>query len=94
MFASMYAAYEALTPQMKSYLQGLTATHDGRLAYAQDAAVNLPITVHPLITKHPETGRKVIYFTGAVVTKNVPPRVIVVGNPARVLRDVPEDELL
>ena len=31
---------------------------------------------------------------GAVVTKDVPPRVIVVGNPARVLRDVPADELL
>jgi len=29
-----------------------------------------------------------------VVTKDVPPRVVVVGNPARVLRDVPEDELL
>jgi acetyltransferase-like isoleucine patch superfamily enzyme len=28
------------------------------------------------------------------VTKDVPPRVIVVGNPARVLRDVPESELL
>ncbi len=31
---------------------------------------------------------------GAVVTRDVPPRVVVVGNPARVLRDVPEDELL
>jgi acetyltransferase-like isoleucine patch superfamily enzyme len=29
-----------------------------------------------------------------VVTKDVPPRVVVVGNPARVLRDVPDDELL
>jgi acetyltransferase-like isoleucine patch superfamily enzyme len=28
------------------------------------------------------------------VTKDVAPRVIVVGNPARVLRDVPDDELL
>jgi UDP-2-acetamido-3-amino-2,3-dideoxy-glucuronate N-acetyltransferase len=28
------------------------------------------------------------------VTKDVPPRKVVVGNPARVLRDVPEDELL
>ena len=31
---------------------------------------------------------------GAVVTKDVAPRVVVVGNPARVLRDVPADELL
>jgi acetyltransferase-like isoleucine patch superfamily enzyme len=28
------------------------------------------------------------------VTKDVPPRVIVVGNPARVLREVDSDELL
>jgi acetyltransferase-like isoleucine patch superfamily enzyme len=29
-----------------------------------------------------------------VVTKDVPPRMLVVGNPARPLREVPEDELL
>jgi taurine dioxygenase len=29
MFASMYAAYEALSDRMKTYLMGLTATHDG-----------------------------------------------------------------
>ena len=28
-FASMYAAYEALSPGMKVFLKGLTATHDG-----------------------------------------------------------------
>jgi UDP-2-acetamido-3-amino-2,3-dideoxy-glucuronate N-acetyltransferase len=28
------------------------------------------------------------------VTKDVPARKLVVGNPARVLRDVPDDELL
>jgi acetyltransferase-like isoleucine patch superfamily enzyme len=28
------------------------------------------------------------------VTKDVPPGVVVVGNPARVLRDVPAEELL
>jgi acetyltransferase-like isoleucine patch superfamily enzyme len=28
------------------------------------------------------------------VTKDVPPRKLVVGNPARVLRDVPDEELL
>jgi UDP-2-acetamido-3-amino-2,3-dideoxy-glucuronate N-acetyltransferase len=41
-----------------------------------------------------EIGEDAFVGAGAVVTKDVPPRVIVVGNPARVLRDVPEEELL
>jgi acetyltransferase-like isoleucine patch superfamily enzyme len=41
-----------------------------------------------------EIGEEAFVGAGAVVTKDVPPRVIVVGNPARVLRDVPEYELL
>ena len=41
-----------------------------------------------------EIGEEAFVGAGAVVTKDVPARMIVVGNPARVLRDVPEDELL
>jgi acetyltransferase-like isoleucine patch superfamily enzyme len=41
-----------------------------------------------------EIGEEAFVGAGAVVTRDVPPRVIVVGNPARVLRKVPEDELL
>ena len=41
-----------------------------------------------------EIGEEAFVGAGAVVTKDVPPGVIVVGNPARVLRDVPKDELL
>jgi acetyltransferase-like isoleucine patch superfamily enzyme len=41
-----------------------------------------------------EIGEEAFVGAGAVVTKDVPPRVIVVGSQARVLRDVPEDELL
>jgi acetyltransferase-like isoleucine patch superfamily enzyme len=29
-----------------------------------------------------------------VVTKDVPPRAVVVGSPARAIREVPDDELL
>jgi acetyltransferase-like isoleucine patch superfamily enzyme len=39
-------------------------------------------------------GEEAFVGAGAVVTKDVPPRTVVVGNPARVLRDVPADELL
>jgi acetyltransferase-like isoleucine patch superfamily enzyme len=40
-----------------------------------------------------EIGEEAFVGAGAVVVKDVPPRVVVVGNPARVLRDVPADEL-
>jgi acetyltransferase-like isoleucine patch superfamily enzyme len=41
-----------------------------------------------------EVGEEAFVGAGAVVTKDVPARKLVVGSPARVLRDVPEDELL
>jgi acetyltransferase-like isoleucine patch superfamily enzyme len=41
-----------------------------------------------------EIGEEAFVGAGAVVTKDVPARAVVVGNPARVLRDVPDDELL
>jgi acetyltransferase-like isoleucine patch superfamily enzyme len=41
-----------------------------------------------------EIGEEAFVGAGAVVTKDVPPRVVVIGSPARVLRDVPEEELL
>ena len=41
-----------------------------------------------------EIGEEAFIGAGAVVIKDVPPRVVVVGNPARRLRDVPSEELL
>jgi acetyltransferase-like isoleucine patch superfamily enzyme len=41
-----------------------------------------------------EIGEEAFVGAGAVVTKDVPPRMLVVGNPARPVRAVPEDELL
>src|SRR5436853_5721249 len=41
-----------------------------------------------------EIGEEAFVGAGAVVTKAVEPRMLVVGNPARVLRPVAEDELL
>jgi len=40
-----------------------------------------------------EIGEEAFVGAGAVVTKDVPPRMLVVGNPARVLREVAADEL-
>jgi acetyltransferase-like isoleucine patch superfamily enzyme len=41
-----------------------------------------------------EIGEEAFVGAGAVVTKDVPARAVVVGNPARRIRDVPDDELL
>jgi taurine dioxygenase len=68
LFASMYAAYEALSDRMKAYLDGLTAIHDGEDAYrgtyknygVADKPV-YPRAEHPVIRTHPVTGRKALY---------------------------------
>jgi acetyltransferase-like isoleucine patch superfamily enzyme len=41
-----------------------------------------------------EVGEEAFVGAGAVVTRNVEPRMLVVGSPARPLRRVPDDELL
>ena len=40
----------------------MTATHDGRIAFGRfDPTKTYPISVHPVIARHQETGRKLIY---------------------------------
>jgi acetyltransferase-like isoleucine patch superfamily enzyme len=39
-------------------------------------------------------GEDALVAAGSVVTKNVPPRMIVLGSPAKVLRPVPEEQLI
>lgn len=76
LFASMYAAYDALSPGMKSYLDPLTATHDGGPNYndrakrtgTYDPARVHPSNSHPVIRTHPETGRKTIYVNPTFTT--------------------------
>lgn len=78
LFASMYAAYEALSDRMKRYLEGLTAIHDGedvyRGLYANYGVAdkpNYPRAEHPVVRTHPLTGRKALYvnrgFTRQIV---------------------------
>jgi taurine dioxygenase len=68
LFASMYAAYEALSERMKRYLDGLTAIHDGEDSYRGTYAnygiqdkPSYPRAEHPVVRTHPVTGRKAIY---------------------------------
>lgn len=69
LFASMYAAYEALSAPMREFLSGLTATHDGEPVYrgryadrgVDDTGKAYPNAVHPVVRTHPVTGRKALY---------------------------------
>jgi taurine dioxygenase len=71
-FASMYAAYDALSPHMQSYLEGLEAVHNLQQQLvrimAGDPSIKLnldlsewPPMKHPIIAVHPETGRKLLF---------------------------------
>ncbi|MBV9994264.1 MAG: TauD/TfdA family dioxygenase [Caulobacteraceae bacterium] len=71
-FASMYAAYEALSPAMQAILGGLSAAHDGGQAYRRarpDLEKDYPSAIHPVIRTHPVTGRKGVYVNPTFTTK-------------------------
>ena len=72
LFASMYAAYEALSDRMKRYLEGLTAVHDADHVYRPlfpDVDRRYPCNVHPVIRTHPVSGRKGIFVNGSYVLR-------------------------
>jgi len=87
LWASMTAAYAALSPGMQQYLEGLIAVHDfsfgfreslaepgGRERLAQAVADNPPVR-HPVIQVHPETGKKVLFVNALFTThiEGIPP---------------------
>jgi taurine dioxygenase len=75
MFANQYLAYDALSPGMKTLLDGLRAVHsDRRVAgpardlnasnakkLKDDAEWRETANVHPVVRTHPETHRKALY---------------------------------
>lgn len=72
-FASTAAAYDALPPDMKARLDGLIAVHElGKAPWIAGETLPdpnrpahaMPRQRHPLIMKHPVTGRKAIFTSG------------------------------
>jgi UDP-2-acetamido-3-amino-2,3-dideoxy-glucuronate N-acetyltransferase len=82
MVATSNDNYMARGSDRSRHFKGVTVKHGGR--------IGVNATVLPGRTIE-EQG---VVAAGAVVTHDVPARVIVAGSPARVLRDVPKDQLL
>jgi len=76
LFASQYAAYDALSSRMKTYLEGLTATHSGDHVYRatnvlvgrDDRGKVFPKASHPVIRTHPVTKRKALFVNQGFTT--------------------------
>lgn len=70
------------TKERFKYHKGVTVKRGGR--------IGANVTVLPGVV----IGEDALVAAGSVVTRNVPPRKIVLGSPARVWRDVPPEQLL
>ena len=81
-WANMYAAYEALSDNLKEFLDSLNAVHSSALADVSktredrlveagddDMAGQVFESVHPAVRTHPETGRRALYVNVAHTVK-------------------------
>lgn len=71
MFANMYEAYDALSPEMKKRIDGLKwRTHQEKVESIQvmwpprnaEGQAIYPDVYHPIVRTHPETGRKALFL--------------------------------
>ncbi|HZD63405.1 MAG TPA: TauD/TfdA family dioxygenase [Xanthobacteraceae bacterium] len=70
-FCSMYDVYESLPPTLKERIAGLKIKHDGTYnsgGYVRqgvtptDDPLTSPGAIHPLVCRHPDTGRRMLYL--------------------------------
>ena len=77
LWATRYAAYEALSAPMQRFLEGLTAIHGSEHIYRRrwadqghdDTDRTFPEHEHPVVRTHPETGRKALFVNQVFTTR-------------------------
>jgi len=73
-FASTIHAFEALSPAMRAFLEGLTATHDGAKPYTGGYGQappegGWPRNTHPVVIRHPENGGRALFVNRGFTTR-------------------------
>ena len=72
-YSSMYECYERLSPEIRNLAERLSAVHDGAFPYRQIYGIEpeggqYNRTVHPLVVRHPVTGRKLLWINRGFTT--------------------------
>lgn len=68
MFSSSYRAFEGLSNGLQATLRTLSAFHQGtELARSKGLTLEQIQAVHPIVGRHPETGRELLNVNGAYV---------------------------
>ena len=85
LFVNMFAAYEALSNDMKTRLEGLTATHSSRHVFGvkawedeggadktgrlKNSDAATQDAIHPIVIKHPLSGKSALYVNPEFTVK-------------------------